>query len=160
MYLGRALLAVLVLLISRGRDSQEVGWNGANPFGLLTSVGITVFIVELLRRRILREKYAVLWLLVCVGLVLFSVFLGCWRAWLICWASRSRRTCCSSSPLVLLLVVSVQLSYEVSRWRHARDGWRKRSRYCADRSTTSGTTVIERIDPRLRRGGGDDLRAA
>ena len=49
---------------------------GANLLGLLTAVGITIFIVELLRRRILREKYAVLWLLVCAGLLLFSIFPG------------------------------------------------------------------------------------
>ena len=89
--------------------------NGANLLGLLTSVGITVFIVELLRRRILREKYAVLWLLVCIGLLLFSVFPGLLARLADLLGFEVPANLLFVISLVLLLVVSVQLSYEVSR---------------------------------------------
>ena len=89
--------------------------SGANLLGLVTAIGITIFIVELLRRRILREKYAVLWLLVCLGLLIFSVFPGLltWLADLLGFEVPANLLFVIS--VVLLLVVSVQLSYEVSR---------------------------------------------
>ena len=88
---------------------------GANLLGLLTAVGITIFIVELLRRRILREKYAVLWLLVCAGLLLFSIFPGLLTRLANLLGFEVPANLLFVISVVLLLVVSVQLSYEVSR---------------------------------------------
>lgn len=79
------------------------------------ALGTVVFIIELLRRGILREKYAVLWLAVSLGLLLFAVFPS-----LLSSLSRMLGFQVPANLLfllaaILLLLVSVQLSYEVSR---------------------------------------------
>ena len=83
--------------------------------GLVAAVGTTVFVVEMLRRGILREKYAVLWLFVSAGLMVFAVFPGLlrWLADLVGVALPSNLLFLMAA--ILLLLVSVQLSYEVSR---------------------------------------------
>jgi hypothetical protein len=70
---------------------------------------------ELLRRRQLREKYAVLWLLVGTGVVVLIVFPG-----LLDWLSRVVGVVVPANllffgALVLLLSVSVHQSWELSR---------------------------------------------
>jgi hypothetical protein len=83
--------------------------------GILAAVLTTVFIIELLRRGILREKFAALWLLVSVALLVLAVFPGV--------LTRAASLLGIAVPVnllfflaaVLLLLVSVQLSYEVSR---------------------------------------------
>ncbi len=42
--------------------------------GVVAGLGVLAFTVELLRRRALREKYAVLWLVLALAGVLFTVF--------------------------------------------------------------------------------------
>lgn len=79
------------------------------------SVITLIFIVDLLRRGILQEKYAVIWLLFAGGALFFSVVAPA-RIWL-------SRLLGVAEPvnllffasLVLLVLVSVQLSYELSR---------------------------------------------
>jgi len=83
--------------------------------GLLAAIGTSAFIFEMLRRGILREKYAALWLFVSSGLLLFAAFPGVLR-----WLADLLGVEVPSNLLflmaaVLLLLVSVQLSYEVSR---------------------------------------------
>lgn len=83
--------------------------------GLLAAIGTTAFIVEMLRRGILREKYAALWLFVSAGLLVFAAFPAVLR-----WLADLVGVVLPSNLLflmaaVLLLLVSVQLSYEVSR---------------------------------------------
>ena len=73
------------------------------------------FVFVLLRRGVLREKYAVLWLLVSGVAFLFAVIPGALR-----WVSDLLGIETPSNLLffitvVLLVLVSVQLSYELSR---------------------------------------------
>jgi hypothetical protein len=89
--------------------------TGSNVLGLLAAVGTTVFILELLRRRILREKYAVLWLAVAAGLLVFSVFPGLLTGLADLLGFEVPANLLFAVSAVLLLLVSVQLSYEVSR---------------------------------------------
>lgn len=88
-----------------------------NPqlLGILAAVATLGFVIELLRRGVLREKFAALWLVVSVGLVVIALFPG-----LLAWVSGLLGVEIASNLLffaaaVLLLLVSVQLSYEVSR---------------------------------------------
>ena len=74
-----------------------------------------IFVFVLLRRGVLREKYAVLWLLVSGVAFLFAVIPGALR-----WVSDLLGIETPSNLLffitvVLLVLVSVQLSYEHSR---------------------------------------------
>ena len=74
-----------------------------------------IFVFVLLRRGVLREKYAVLWLLVSGVAFLFAVIPGALR-----WVSDLLGIETPSNLLffitvVLLVLVSVQLSYELSR---------------------------------------------
>lgn len=83
--------------------------------GVAAAAGTVLFIIELLRRGILREKYAILWLAVSVGLLLFALVPG-----LLTSLSRLLGFEVPANMLfllaaVLLLLVSVQLSYEISR---------------------------------------------
>jgi hypothetical protein len=83
--------------------------------GLVAAGATTFFIIEMLRRGILREKYAALWLVVSSTLMLFAIFPG-----LLTGLSDLVGIAVPSNLLflmaaVLLLLVSVQLSYEVSR---------------------------------------------
>jgi len=80
--------------------------------GALISLGV---IIELLRRRQLREKYSVLWLLVGTGVASLTLFPGVLE-----WLSRVAGVAVPANllffaALVLLLSVSVHLSWEISR---------------------------------------------
>lgn len=81
----------------------------------LTAVLILIFIVDLLRRGVLKEKYAVLWLLFGAGALLFALFPAALN-----WLTRVVGVETPSNLLffitiVLLVLVGVQLSYELSR---------------------------------------------
>ena len=83
--------------------------------GVLAALATLVFVVELLRRGILREKYAVLWLVVSAGLVLVAFVPE-----VLVRAAGLLGVVVPANLLffvagVVLLLVSVQLSYEVSR---------------------------------------------
>ena len=83
--------------------------------GLVAALLTTAFVVELLRRGILREKFAVLWLVVSASGIVLAVFPP-----IAGWAARAAGVQVRANLLfflvaVLLLLVSVQLSYEVSR---------------------------------------------
>ena len=86
-----------------------------NVIAIVASLLIFVFVFDLLRRGVLKEKYAVLWLFVAgVGLI-FAVIPG-----LLDWIGTSLGIGAPVNLLffimgVVLLLVSVQLSYELSR---------------------------------------------
>lgn len=85
---------------------------GVALVGALISLGV---IIELLRRRQLREKYSVLWLLVGTGVAVLALFPG-----LLEWFSNVAGVAVPANllffaALVLLLSVSVHLSWEISR---------------------------------------------
>ena len=88
---------------------------GAHALALVSGIVAVGFMVELLRRRQLKEKYAVLWLL--VGLVMLVI-----AAWPPLLDDVARATGVKSGPNLLLfvatlvlIVVCVHLSWEVSR---------------------------------------------
>ncbi len=83
--------------------------------GIVAAVLVVGFIVELLRRGILREKFAALWLLVGMALLIIAVFPG-----LLSMAAALVGIEVPANLLfflagLTLLLVSVQLSYEISR---------------------------------------------
>ncbi len=87
----------------------------ANILAGLAAVVTFVFVFSLLRRGVLREKYAVLWLFFSGTALVFAVFPGLliWLSDLIGVAQPVNLLFFMS--VVLLVLVSVQLSYELSR---------------------------------------------
>ena len=86
----------------------------ASVLAILTAVVTLVFIVDLLRRGVLKEKYAVLWLSVAGMALLLSVFPS-----LLEWVTNVFGFEVPSNLLffgtiVVLVLVAVQLSYELS----------------------------------------------
>ncbi|HEX2805202.1 MAG TPA: DUF2304 domain-containing protein [Kineosporiaceae bacterium] len=82
---------------------------------VLGAAATLVIMVEMLRRRQLQEKYAVLWLALGVGLVVMAIFPG-----LLVTVGRWLGFVAPSNLLFLvaglvLLLISVHLSWEVSR---------------------------------------------
>jgi hypothetical protein len=83
--------------------------------GIVAALLVCVFIVEMLRRGILREKFAVLWLLVGFVLVVLAVFPQILGAAAELMGIQVPANLLFSLAGITLLLVSVQLSYEVSR---------------------------------------------
>ena len=86
-----------------------------NILAALTAVVTFIFVFSLLRKGVLREKYAVLWLFFSGAALLFAIFPG-----LLVWFSGVIGVAEPVNLLffitvVLLILVSVQLSYELSR---------------------------------------------
>jgi hypothetical protein len=87
----------------------------AQLLGAGAAIVTFVFVFSLLRRGALREKYAVLWLLLSGVALFFSVFPGALK-----WVSdvlgvETPANLLFFVTVVLLILVSVQLSYELSR---------------------------------------------
>jgi len=83
--------------------------------GVAGSAVILVVLFELLRRRHLREKYALLWFCVALGALLLTVFPG-----LLDWAAEAVGVEVPANLLffaasMVLLVLSLQHSYELGR---------------------------------------------
>lgn len=82
----------------------------------LFAAGFTLFLmIDLLRRHQLREKYAILWLLVSLAVLVIAVFPG-----VLSFSARLTGVQTPSNLLffvaaLVLLIVCVQLSWEVSR---------------------------------------------
>ena len=82
---------------------------------VLSAVAIIGFIVELLRRRQLQEKYAILWLAVGVALVPMAIFPRLLDAVANAIGIASGVSFVLFSGLVFLLMICIHLSWEVSR---------------------------------------------
>lgn len=87
----------------------------ATVLAAIAALLVFLFILALLRRGVLKEKYAVLWLMVTGIAFLLVVFPGALR-----WASDLVGVEIPSNlvffaTLVILVLVNVQLSYELSR---------------------------------------------
>lgn len=87
----------------------------ASVLAAVASIVTFIFVFFLLRRGVLREKYAVLWLLVSGVSLVLALFPA-----LVQWLSAALGVQTPSNLLffvtvVLLVLVSVQLSYELSR---------------------------------------------
>lgn len=87
----------------------------SNWLGLAAAGVLLVFVLELLRRGILRERFAALWLAVCAALVLVAVFPGILRSAADALGFELPSNLLFFAAIVFLLLVNVQLSYEVSR---------------------------------------------
>lgn len=89
--------------------------NAPVVLGVLGSATILVVLFELLRRRHLREKYALLWFCVALGALLLTVFPGLldWAAELVGVEVPANLLFFAAS--IVLLVLSLQHSYELGR---------------------------------------------
>lgn len=87
----------------------------SSVLAIVTSIVTLVFIIDLLRRGVLKEKYAVLWLSVAGIALILSIFPG-----LLEWVTARLGFEVPSNflffcTIVVLVLVSVQLSYELSK---------------------------------------------
>lgn len=84
------------------------------PFALGLTALVVVFVLLLLRTRRLREKYAAIWLVLAVVVVVLAVFpdVAAWVAGLV--GVETPVNLLFSSAIVVLLAVCIQLSSEVS----------------------------------------------
>lgn len=87
----------------------------AQVLGAIASVITFAFVFWLLRRGILKEKYAVLWLLLSGAALLFSVFPGALRTVSVALGVETPSNLLFFLTIVLLVLVAIQLSYELSR---------------------------------------------
>lgn len=87
----------------------------ANWLGLAAAGLLLAFVLELLRRGILRERFAALWLAVCAALFLVAVFPGILRRAADALGFELPSNLLFFGAIVFLVLVGVQLSYEVSR---------------------------------------------
>lgn len=87
----------------------------AQILGALASIITFVFVFWLMRRGVLREKYAVLWLAVSGVALLFSLFPGLLYSVSYRLGVETPANLLFFITIVLLILVAVQLSYELSR---------------------------------------------
>ena len=87
----------------------------AQILGIVASLLTFVFVFWLLRRGSLQEKYAVLWLGVSGVALLLAIFPGILRAVTTALGVETPSNLLFFVTIVLLLLVSIQLSYELSR---------------------------------------------
>jgi hypothetical protein len=83
--------------------------------GVLAALAVLVLTVELLRRRALREKYAVIWLIVSIVAVVFTVFPGLLLRVSQRLGFQIPANFVFAIAALVLLVVGMQLSLEVGR---------------------------------------------
>ena len=87
----------------------------ANLLGAIAAVLVFIFIISLMRRGLLKEKYAVLWLIFAGVTFLLAVIPGALR-----WISdllgvEIPANLIFFATLILLILVSIQMNYELSR---------------------------------------------
>ena len=87
----------------------------AHWIGLASALGLLVLLLELLRRGILRERFAVLWLAVSAALVLAAAIPGLVRSAASTLGFEVPSNLLFFIAILFLLLVCVQLTYEVSR---------------------------------------------
>ena len=87
----------------------------ATILAIATSLVTLVFIIDLLRRGVLKEKYAALWLIVAGTALVLSIFPGLLRAITDLLGVEIPANLLFFVTIVVLVLVSVQLSYELSR---------------------------------------------
>jgi hypothetical protein len=88
---------------------------GVNWVGLVASLLLAAFVAELLRRGILRERFAALWVVVSVLLVTVALAPGLLRRAADALGFELPANLLFFSAILFLLLVVVQLSYEVSK---------------------------------------------
>lgn len=84
-------------------------------FALLVSVGVFLFIIDMIRRKKLREEYAMLWLMTSV-LMLVLVLRYSWLVWLTDFiGARLVTSTLFIGAIIFLLLVAVQFSIKLSK---------------------------------------------
>ena len=109
----------------------------ANWLGLIAAGALLVAVLELLRRGILRERFAALWLGLGVLLVLVAAFPGLLRRVASALGFEIPSNLLFFAAIMFLLIVTVQLSYEVSRLE-------ARTRRLAEELALLGTATFDR----------------
>ncbi len=84
-------------------------------FAILTSLATLVFIVELVRRRRLKEEYSWLWIVTAAGMLLLSSWYGLIELVTRAIGSKTVTTTLFLFGLLFLLVISVHFSTMISR---------------------------------------------
>lgn len=87
----------------------------ANWIGVAAALIMVVFVAEMLRRGILRERFAALWLMVTVMLTLGALFPSLLERTATALGFEVPANLLFFTAILLLLLVAVQLSFEVSR---------------------------------------------
>lgn len=87
----------------------------ATILAIVTSLITLLFIVDLLRRGVLKEKYAALWLIVAGTALILSIFPGLLRWFTDLIGVEVPSNLLFFATIVVLVLVAVQLSYELSR---------------------------------------------
>ncbi len=87
----------------------------ANWLGVLAAVTLLALVLELLRRGILRERFAALWLVVSAALVIAAVFPGLLGSAATALGFEVPSNLLFFIGIMFLLLVCLQLSFEVSR---------------------------------------------
>ena len=87
----------------------------AHILGAIASIVVFVFVFWLMRRGVLREKYAVLWLAFSGLALLFSVIPGALNGVSDLLGVETPANLLFFVTIVLLVLVAIQLSYELSR---------------------------------------------
>jgi hypothetical protein len=80
---------------------------------VIVALAALVLVVELLRRRRLREKYAVIWVVISIGTVVVAFFPGILRGTADVVGIQTPSNLLFFSSVVILFAVSLQLSREV-----------------------------------------------
>ncbi|MFI5425625.1 DUF2304 domain-containing protein [Aeromicrobium sp. UC242_57] len=89
--------------------------NAPVVLGLLGSIGTLIFLFELLRRRHLREKYAVLWITVSVTALVLAAVPGLLKGLSDLLGVEVPSNLVFFLALLLLLLATIQHSFEVGR---------------------------------------------
>ena len=87
----------------------------AQILGAIASILTFGFVFGLMRRGVLREKYAVLWLMLSGAALVFSLVPGALRGLSDALGVETPSNLLFFITIVLLVLVAVQLSYELSR---------------------------------------------
>lgn len=83
-------------------------------FAIASCVGLIAFLVVLLRTRRLREKYAIIWIIVGVGLLVLGAFPETMGALARAVGVQTPSNLLFAIALIVLLLVCVQLSVEIT----------------------------------------------
>lgn len=87
----------------------------ASILGAVAALLVFIFIIILLRRGLLKEKYAVLWLLFAVVTFIFAIVPGALRSVSDFLGVEIPSNLIFFATLLLLVLVSIQMNYELSR---------------------------------------------
>lgn len=122
-----------------------------NWLGVAATLLLTGAVAELLRRGILRERFAALWLGVCAGLLLLALFPQLLTAAADALGFEVPSNLLFFASILFLLLVALQLSHEVSRLE-------ARTRRLAEDLALLGDEMRNVADEDTRPGRAEDWR--